>query len=263
MAESVPGPAAVRRPPTLAATLALLAATAAWGSTFVVVKNAIARMPVMEFLAWRFAIATVLLALVRPRAVAMANRQARNSITGIRAMAFLTTTNVDPQAAVAASSASVAASVGGRRTAAGPGTDSAIPQRAEQREVGPVLSPRAGGLQDQRHPPGGRMPKQFGKRGQSDRACAHPLVPIPARAGRVLRVVDVHQAEPTAADRAQQRVQRGADAAGLGQVVAGGVRVAGVQADPQPGVVVQGREVRREVGDPRRQRLTAAGGEPL
>jgi drug/metabolite transporter (DMT)-like permease len=79
MAESVPGPAAVRRPPTLAATLALLAATAAWGSTFVVVKNAIARMPVMEFLAWRFAIATVLLALVRPRAVARLARGGRRA----------------------------------------------------------------------------------------------------------------------------------------------------------------------------------------
>jgi len=79
MAEPVPGPTAVRRPPTLAATLALLAATGAWGSTFVVVKNAIARMPVMEFLSWRFAIATVLLALVRPRAVARLDRGGRRA----------------------------------------------------------------------------------------------------------------------------------------------------------------------------------------
>lgn len=55
---------------TTAAVLALLATTAVWGSTFVVVKDAIARMPVMPFLAWRFGIATVAMLVLRPRAVA-------------------------------------------------------------------------------------------------------------------------------------------------------------------------------------------------
>lgn len=48
----------------------LVAVTAVWGSTFVVVKDAVARMPVMGFLVWRFAIATAVMGVVRPRALA-------------------------------------------------------------------------------------------------------------------------------------------------------------------------------------------------
>jgi len=48
---------------------ALLAATAAWGATFVVVKAAIAHMGVESFLAWRFLVAGALLAVVKPRAL--------------------------------------------------------------------------------------------------------------------------------------------------------------------------------------------------
>jgi len=48
-----------------------------WGSTFVVVKDAIERMPVMDFLAWRFAIAALVMAALRPRAVAALSPAAR------------------------------------------------------------------------------------------------------------------------------------------------------------------------------------------
>ena len=51
-------------------TLALVAVTAVWGSTFVVVKDAVERMPVTDFLTWRFALAAVAMLLLRPRAVA-------------------------------------------------------------------------------------------------------------------------------------------------------------------------------------------------
>ena len=48
------------------AIIALIAVTAIWGSTFLVVKNAVARAPVMDFLAMRFVIgAAVMLALRR------------------------------------------------------------------------------------------------------------------------------------------------------------------------------------------------------
>ena len=50
-------------------TLALLAITAIWGSTFIVVKDAIARMPVTDFLTWRFALAAAAMLLVRPTAL--------------------------------------------------------------------------------------------------------------------------------------------------------------------------------------------------
>lgn len=52
------------------AVLALLVVTAVWGSTFFMLKDAISRTPVMDFLAVRFLIATVVLWAIRPRAVA-------------------------------------------------------------------------------------------------------------------------------------------------------------------------------------------------
>jgi len=61
------------------ATLSLLVVTAIWGSTFVVVKDAVERMPVMDFLAWRFAIAAVVMAAVRPRAVSTLDRHGRQA----------------------------------------------------------------------------------------------------------------------------------------------------------------------------------------
>jgi drug/metabolite transporter (DMT)-like permease len=51
-------------------TLALLAVTAVWGSTFVVVKGAIGQMPVTDFLTWRFALGALAMLVVRPRSVA-------------------------------------------------------------------------------------------------------------------------------------------------------------------------------------------------
>lgn len=58
------------RSPELVGTVALVGVTAVWGSTFVVVKDAVERMAVMDFLTWRFAIAALVMALMRPRAVA-------------------------------------------------------------------------------------------------------------------------------------------------------------------------------------------------
>jgi len=51
------------------ATLALLAMTACWGSTFFLIKDLLDRVPVLDFLTVRFAIATVGLALLAPRAL--------------------------------------------------------------------------------------------------------------------------------------------------------------------------------------------------
>ena len=59
------------------ADVALVAVTAVWGSTFVVVKDAVERMPVMDFLAWRFAIAAIVMAAVRPRCGRRARRRGR------------------------------------------------------------------------------------------------------------------------------------------------------------------------------------------
>jgi drug/metabolite transporter (DMT)-like permease len=53
-----------------APTLALVAVTAVWGSTFVVVKDAVEKMPVTDFLTWRFALAALAMLLIRPRSVA-------------------------------------------------------------------------------------------------------------------------------------------------------------------------------------------------
>ncbi len=59
-----------------AATLALVAVTATWGSTFFLIKDLLDRMPVLDYLAVRFLVATVALALLFPRALARMSRSA-------------------------------------------------------------------------------------------------------------------------------------------------------------------------------------------
>lgn len=57
------------------ATLALLGMTACWGSTFFLIKDLLDRVPVLDFLAVRFAIATVTLWLIFPRALGAVSRE--------------------------------------------------------------------------------------------------------------------------------------------------------------------------------------------
>lgn len=65
------------RTTSLLATLALLSVTAAWGSTFFLIKDLLQRVPTTDFLAVRFAIAAVALAVVSPRAAVRLSPQAR------------------------------------------------------------------------------------------------------------------------------------------------------------------------------------------
>ncbi|WP_254185084.1 DMT family transporter [Nocardioides panacis] len=60
---------------TLLATLAILAMTACWGSTFFLIKDLLDRVPVLDFLAVRFAIASGALLLLAPRAVGRLSRE--------------------------------------------------------------------------------------------------------------------------------------------------------------------------------------------
>jgi drug/metabolite transporter (DMT)-like permease len=62
---------------TLLATAALLAITASWGSTFFLIKDLLDRMPPLDFLAVRFAIATLVLVLLSPRAFGRLSRESR------------------------------------------------------------------------------------------------------------------------------------------------------------------------------------------
>lgn len=65
-----------------AASLAcLLCVTVIWGSTFVIVQDSIADIPVFGFLAWRFAIASLGLYAARPKALSQLN--SRVTIHGI------------------------------------------------------------------------------------------------------------------------------------------------------------------------------------
>jgi drug/metabolite transporter (DMT)-like permease len=48
------------------ASVALVGVTAVWGYTFLVVQDAVASMPVMDFLAWRFLVASVVMIALRP-----------------------------------------------------------------------------------------------------------------------------------------------------------------------------------------------------
>ncbi|HET7529903.1 MAG TPA: DMT family transporter [Mycobacteriales bacterium] len=65
------------RSPSAAATVGLVLVTAVWGSTFIVVKDAVDRMPVMDFLAWRFCLAALVMAVIRPGAVRRLSPAAR------------------------------------------------------------------------------------------------------------------------------------------------------------------------------------------
>ena len=62
---------------TLLATLVLVAITAGWGSTFFLIKDLLDRVPTLDFLAVRFAIAAVALLLMAPRALARLSRESR------------------------------------------------------------------------------------------------------------------------------------------------------------------------------------------
>ncbi len=59
------------------ATIALLAVTAVWGSTFFLIKDLLDRVPASDFLALRFAIATVALLVIAPRAWLRLSAQTR------------------------------------------------------------------------------------------------------------------------------------------------------------------------------------------
>ena len=62
---------------TLLATSALLAMTACWGSTFFLIKDLLDRVPTLDFLAVRFAIASVVLLIVAPRAIGRLSAETR------------------------------------------------------------------------------------------------------------------------------------------------------------------------------------------
>ncbi len=61
----------------LLAALALLAVTAMWGSTFFLIRDLLDRVPTLDFLAVRFAIAAALLALIAPRSLAKLSADSR------------------------------------------------------------------------------------------------------------------------------------------------------------------------------------------
>jgi drug/metabolite transporter (DMT)-like permease len=61
----------------LLATAALLAVTACWGSTFFLIHDLLERVPTLDFLAIRFAIASLTLVLLAPRALGRLTRESR------------------------------------------------------------------------------------------------------------------------------------------------------------------------------------------
>ena len=65
------------RTTSLLATASLLAVTACWGSTFFLIKDLLDRIPVLDFLAVRFAVATVALVVMFPRALGRLGAEAR------------------------------------------------------------------------------------------------------------------------------------------------------------------------------------------
>lgn len=62
---------------TVLAMLALLAMTACWGSTFFLIKDLLDRVPTLDFLAVRFAIASVALLVMAPKALGRLSAESR------------------------------------------------------------------------------------------------------------------------------------------------------------------------------------------
>ena len=67
----------------LLATLALVTVTACWGSTFFLIKGLLDRVPTLDFLAIRFAIASLFLVLMAPRALGRLTRESRRHAIGL------------------------------------------------------------------------------------------------------------------------------------------------------------------------------------
>lgn len=75
---TIPTMSAVRNWP---AVVALVAATAVWGSTFVVTKQSLQQITPATFLAWRFGIAATVLVAIRPARVrALTSRERRQGV---------------------------------------------------------------------------------------------------------------------------------------------------------------------------------------
>ena len=70
----------------LLATGALLFITASWGSTFYLIKDLLDRVPTLDFLAVRFAIAGLVMLLLFPRAVARMSAQTRRQAVVLGAL---------------------------------------------------------------------------------------------------------------------------------------------------------------------------------
>jgi drug/metabolite transporter (DMT)-like permease len=77
----------MRRPSTtVLATAALLAMTACWGSTFFLIKDLLERVPTLDFLAVRFAVAGVVMLVVAPRALGRLSPTARRRAVALGAV---------------------------------------------------------------------------------------------------------------------------------------------------------------------------------
>jgi drug/metabolite transporter (DMT)-like permease len=77
------------------ALISLIAVTAVWGWTFLIVKDSISRMPVMDFLAVRFTVATIVLIALRPTNLRRISRRQlwRGALLGaMLSMAYITQT---------------------------------------------------------------------------------------------------------------------------------------------------------------------------
>ena len=77
------------------ALAALVAVTAIWGSTFIIVQDAVSQMPVMDFLGIRFTVAAIVMFLLRPNCLRSMTRQGliRSTVLGVAlCLGFITQT---------------------------------------------------------------------------------------------------------------------------------------------------------------------------
>jgi hypothetical protein len=117
---------------------------------------------------------------------------------------------------------------------------------------------RSGNLQERRQPLELRMCQEDAEI-LAEQAFADVVVAVAVRAERRLRVVRVQRAQSVESDQLVELSEDAIELLAVGHVVAGGVEMARIEADPEPLVPVERRIERRELFHRAADRVSGAG----
>lgn len=136
---------------------------------------------------------------------------------------------------------------------------SRVAEALERVDVTAVIGCPARCLDDDWDPAYDRVVDQLGERPFAERPVADVRVTVPARAAGVRGVVRVHQAQSGPPHRLVEGGQCRVHTTHCDEIMTRGVQVAGVEADAEPGMMIEGSDVRAEFLYGRAQGLPLAG----